>query len=130
MQVCRRERGSVCHASARNLTWLSLSTARQRQPPTLPGAIGRPTIADFLQTDSRTHGAGLISGPTHGDKAAGVGHPRLPPPAASGRPPSEGVHKSPSRLAFRQAVESYLLRIRPLLTLNLTLVFYDPVVLG
>src|SRR5712672_318341 len=111
MQVCRGERGWVCHAAARNSTWVSLSTARQRQPPTLP-APSAGHYCYFRQTDNRTHEACLISGPTHGDKAAGVGHHRLPPPPVSERPPSEGAHKSPSRLAFRQAVASYLLRIR------------------
>jgi hypothetical protein len=31
----------VCHASARNSTWLSFSTARQRQSPTPSGTIDR-----------------------------------------------------------------------------------------
>src|ERR1019366_10580080 len=83
----------------------------------------------FLHTDSRTHGAGLISVPTHGDKAAAVRHHRSLLPVVCEWLPNEGVHKPPSRLAIRQALESYLLRIRPLLTLHLTRDFYDPVVL-
>src|SRR5205807_1954671 len=87
----------------------------------------------FLQTDRRTHGAGLTSDPTHEDRVIWIGHHRLPPLAACEQPPGGGVHKSRSRLARWQAVESYLLRIRSLES-NLGeeefgTHFYDPVVL-
>src|SRR5258705_11139814 len=41
-RFCRGERGSVCHASVRHSTSLSLSTTRQRQPPTPFDTIGKP----------------------------------------------------------------------------------------
>jgi hypothetical protein len=56
---------------------------------------------------------------TDGDKAAGVDRYRSLLLVVCESPPNEGVHKPPSRLAIRQAVESYLLRILPVLTLNM-----------
>lgn len=57
----------------------------------------------------------------------------MPPPDACAQPLSGAVHKSHSRCARWQAVESYLLSIRPLGTSILSSIgghFYDPVVLA
>src|SRR6478672_12500926 len=42
MQVCRLDRGSVCHPPDCNSTWLSLSTTMQRQPPTPAATVLKP----------------------------------------------------------------------------------------
>jgi hypothetical protein len=104
---CRFAAGSVARCAMRpRVTRLGrVSPQRGNASHLLFPAPSAGHYCYFLQTDNRKHGDCLISGPTHGDKAAAVGHHRLPPPVVCGRPPSEGVHKSPSRLALRHAVE-------------------------
>jgi hypothetical protein len=79
----------VCHASALNSTWLSFSTARQRQSPA-PSGPQADRYCCFHQTDRTTREAGLTYAPTHGDKATEAGPHTLPPLAACG-PPRGGV---------------------------------------
>src|SRR6266852_2852923 len=87
MQVCRSARGSVCQGPVRNSTWLSFSTARQRQTPP-PSSTSAPTVASVV-------------------------HHRWLLPAACEWPHSGGVHKSRSRPALRQVLVSYFFQDTP-----------------
>ena len=128
MQVCRSARGSVCQGPVRNSTWLSFSTARQRQTPR-PRVPAARQYYYFLRTDSRRHSVGLTFVPQHEGKAAWVVHHRWLLPAACELPHSGGVRKSRSRPALRQVLVSYPFRIRLAFGVMNQLIFYDPVVL-
>ena len=79
---------------------------------TLAAAIKKPEASGKLHPDCCERKGFLWD-------LTGIGQHRSPPRAVCERPQGGGVHKSPSRLAFQQAVESYLLRIRPLMTLKI-----------
>ena len=55
--------------SVRNSTWLSFSTARQRQTPPTLWSQRLDRYYYFLRTDSRRHAVGLTFVPQHEGKA-------------------------------------------------------------
>jgi len=129
MQVCRSARGSVCQGSVRISTWLSFSTARQRQTPPPSATSGRQyhypseLIAEDIPSAE-------LSSSNMRAKAASVVHHRWLLPAACELPHIGGVRKSRSRPTLRQVSVSYPLRIRPAFGVMTWVIFYDPVVLG